>query len=271
MKSDLRPRRHPLLVTLVMVCIYLSMALLSRFIFAASKPSGGGGGKPSSRWTLQEWLTQKQNNRLMDQWLALHSSTPHEFLISADFLTGKNTVKDNGGTGTTTSENHQTYSVLAGAYISIVGLEGFFENSPNDQKAFGGSFNLRILGRSVQTTQLSLQYGMRGYELSNALVVGPQNTEKFTQQFAGAHLCLYILKVFGIDGTYQQYLAARGNQETELTGSRVQVGPFIDYQVLRVYGQWFNESLTFTPAGAAPSSNTVLNRGGVKAGVAVYF
>ena len=39
--------------------------------------------RAASRWTLSEWLAQKEKNKLMDMWLAMNSPSPYEFMLGA--------------------------------------------------------------------------------------------------------------------------------------------------------------------------------------------
>ena len=52
--------------------------------FGSGTPSKKSQAKEGSRWTLQEWMAQKQRNSLMDQWLMMNSPSPFEFFISGD-------------------------------------------------------------------------------------------------------------------------------------------------------------------------------------------
>src|SRR4051812_14872269 len=45
--------------------------------------------KEKNRWSLAEWLDQRDRMRMMDLWLALHSPSPYEFYLSGAYKTGK--------------------------------------------------------------------------------------------------------------------------------------------------------------------------------------
>ena len=45
--------------------------------------------KAKTRWNLADWIDQRDRMRMMDLWLALHSSSPYEFFLGGDFQFGK--------------------------------------------------------------------------------------------------------------------------------------------------------------------------------------
>ena len=72
--------------------------------------------KESSRWTLSEWMQQKDNNRLMDLWLSLNSPSPFEFFIQGNYITyqSQNMISNQA-----TSYNSSSYGLAA--FASFVG------------------------------------------------------------------------------------------------------------------------------------------------------
>lgn len=116
--------------------------------------------KSSSRWTLADWLAQKQKNSLADQWLALHTSS-NWFDLS---LSGQQTqfeVKTTpaNGTATTTKDGGQLYE--ADMYISIFNLNGEMEKRGDDYESYAGAAGIRLFGTSNQTTNLVVRYGLQ--------------------------------------------------------------------------------------------------------------
>lgn len=150
------------------------MALLGS-LFASPFASAEDGKKPvPSRWSLDEWLKQKQRNRLMDQWLAMNQSSPYEFYLSAD---GTSIAQTDATTGSTPQIVNNAVRARIGAYASIVGLEAAYENWPDLQASSAdGSFHVRLLGTSVRSTYLDAHYSLK-YRTENGESVRLQGPE----------------------------------------------------------------------------------------------
>jgi hypothetical protein len=252
--------------------VLIGLILLSFSLSAtAVDGSAGGGGsaynfrqkseqKEKSRWTLQEWLAQKERNHLMDLWLAMYSPSPYEYFVKGSY----NTLKTTYTPAAVAEDSHQSYAGGIGAYATLIGLEGDYEN--NSQEKYNdliGSLNLRILGNAVQGTHLILRYGLRtrsGTDTSGqAFRVG--------NQFAGADLNLYLNHHFGLQGLYHQYLPSDDATLGTVTGTRTEGGLFIDFDMLRVFGAWFSDTQKNELAGAT----STIQRTGIQTGVKFFF
>lgn len=193
--------------------------------------------KKKSRWTLGDWLLTKEKMRLQDQWLAMNSGSPFEF-----FLTGNYQTLNSGSTT-------RQWNFGFAAYAAMVGLE-FQYNQINERMK--GLFNLRLVGRHAQGTNLTVFGGLR-FQPSPESITGP---------LAGASLTLYLTKFLGIEGSYQHYFqsspAASG---TQTLGSRWDAGMFIDFSFLRIQGGYFSESVEArgggTPGTTATTATTI--------------
>jgi len=216
--------------------------------------------KESSRWTLQEWLAQKERNRLMDLWLAMYSPTPYEFFIKGASHSHSTTYEP----ALIAEKSYQSYSGGLGAYATIVGLEGDYENNAAENyNDLSGSFNLRILGNAVQGTHLILRYGLRTRSGSTAA-----GTDfRIGNQFAGADLNLYLTRHFGLQGVYHQYLPADEPNLGTITGTRTEAGAFIDFSMVRLFGNWFSDVQKNDLAG----SLTTIQRTGTQIGLKFFF
>ncbi len=191
--------------------------------------------KQGSRWTLQEWLAQKERNHMMDLWLGMYAPSPYEFYVKGSLQNYNLTVDPSAGG--TDQKSYQSYSGGLGAYATIVGLEGDYENNAEEKyNDLSGSFNLRVLGNAVQGTHLILKYGLRTRD-------GEVSGQKFRvgNQFAGADLNLYLTKFFGLKGLYNHYFKTNDSNLGDISGSRSEAGIFIDFEMVRVFGQWFND------------------------------
>jgi hypothetical protein len=177
--------------------------------------------KQQSRWSLDDWLVTRDKMRMQDLWLNLHSPTPYEFFVlgAGNFTT--NTVND--------QKFQMKYGV--GAYAQIVGLEFDHENLVAD--AYNARLHLRIFGTNVQNTNITLHVGIRQR-------IEP---ETFRQSYVGASMTLYFRKTFGTFLQYRYYLASTPNSALgDVVGPRYEIGPFIDFAALRVFGNYVSES-----------------------------
>jgi len=209
--------------------------------------------KEGSRWTLQEWLEQKDRNRMMDLWLGMYSPSPYEFYLKGSYLTYK-TKSDL----VPEEKSYQSYAGGLGAYATVIGLEIDYEN--NSQESYNdlsGSLNLRIMGNAVQGTHLIVHYGQRTRT----------GTSRITNLFAGADLNLYLTKYFGFQGAYDQYFPNDEGSLGTYSGSRSEAGIFIDFGSVRLFGNWFSDLEKNELAGV---TNTV-NRTGVQSGLQFFF
>lgn len=195
--------------------------------------------KASTRWTLSEWLATKEKMRLMDLWLALHSPSPYEFYLGGGEAFG----------------TQNAFQGMFAAYASIFGLEGQYESLRSRWHAL---FNLRIFGYNVQATHITLQTGLRF-----------QNDESSYRNFLlGVWSNIYIARFFGIEGLYRYYFDSTPSSASIVTsGSRWEVGAFLDFRCLRFFVDYFEEP----EKRSSPSGTTESNRQGVIVGSKLFF
>ena len=217
--------------------------------------------KQRTRWTLSDWLAQKERIRMMDYWLAMNTSdNPFEFSLGVD--SGSLTSElDDGTTPIDASEQAVQYSVSA--FASIVGLSGRLVDNSDNYNGSDLAFNVRILGSSQQNTNITLEYGqyLRTYSVLSA------TDEEFKTSYYGASFTLYLIKYFGIKGRYMHINPVESGNMIELSGSRTEVEAFIDYGILRIYGQWYSEPIEFKNS----TSTIENNRDGIQAGIKLFF
>jgi hypothetical protein len=216
--------------------------------------------KEKSRWTLQEWLEQKQRNHLMDLWLDMYAPSPYEFFLEGSFGAYETHIESST---TNTKQHHESFSGAAGAYATVVGLEGSYENNPGEKyNQTSGSFHLRVLGNAVQGTHLILHYGLSTrYEDFNGTQV------RLNQQFAGGDINLYFNHHFGVQGLYDYYLPVTNETLGDVNKNRFEAGLFIDFKALRVFGVYFQEQEKNKNAG----TETTTTRTGVQSGIRFFF
>ena len=215
--------------------------------------------KATSRWTLADWLAQKKQNALADQWLALHSSSSWFDLA----ISGQQTsfdVKSTGasGTATKTKDGGQIYEV--DMYLSIFNLNGEYEKRSDDIESYAGALGVRIFGTSAQTTNLVLRYGLQ--ETKNL-----RTKEHWDNQYAEGQLQLYVIQQFGLEGKYRYFFPDTNGQGNKLSGSKLTAGAFAEFGILRIYADYFQEPIEISNNGAV----TKQDRTGFQYGVKLFF
>jgi hypothetical protein len=270
------------IVNIVLAAIVLLMQLISSIAHAqygygsyggGSGSSGGGssgGGyfenaakkteeKKSTRWTLEDWLAQKERIHMGDLWLARNShSSPFESFVEAR----STSITKSDGTPNATHQNMNLYGGTLAAYAGIAGLRGTYDLDSLHRSVWSGSFNIRLFGRAMQDTHINLEYGVRGYDYGN------NTTDKFSPQFGGVSTNIYITKWMGLEGTYQKILPDRASSGRQIKGEESKAGLFIDFSFVRVFGHWRNELLHFEDGGTAAAREKSEGFGG---GLRMYF
>lgn len=185
--------------------------------------------KETSRWTLAEWLDQKDRNYMMDLWLGMYAPSPYEFYISGNYNSNAKEEALGNSPFAAGSENYRSYSGSIGAYALIMGIVGEYENNTGAGYVdTSGSLNIRILGNAIQGTHLVLQGGLRTREIALS------NT-RLNQTFTGAELEIYVMRYFGLHGLYRNFLPYNEGTLGETKGTRSEAGAFIDFGPVRIY------------------------------------
>lgn len=216
-------------------------------------------------WTLSSWFETQRKIRLMDQWLAMNSSSnPFEFYLSAEYASLERKNTDSGVEGLPTEND--AYRGTLGAFATIVGLQAQYTKSDEEYDLFEGSFHLRILGKAQQATNWTLFYGISNRK-ENDKANSPLVEETFKNQFAGASFTLYFIKYFGVEGMYKVYFEDTSSLGTSLEGQRTEGSVFIDFSFLRVFGTYYTEKLEYKNT----TLDRDLDRNGVFGGVRFFF
>lgn len=248
------------------------LLMLAPCAYSQSKGSSGGGvfdiskkstNKEGSRWTLQEWLSQKERNHLMDLWLGMYAPSPYEFYLSGQSLSYDKSFTTVPAASTDSTHSYRSSAGGIGAFAAVIGLVGEYEN--NSEEGYNellGSLNLRVLGNAVQGTHLILSYGQR---TKNQNSTGSLITLR--QNFAGADLDLYLLKHFGLHGNYKSFATNNETSLGEVTGSKTEAGAFIDFGAVRIFGNWYSEKQD----QVLSTTTTRTIRTGVQSGLKFFF
>lgn len=215
--------------------------------------------KNSSRWTLTDWLAQKERNKMMDLWLQMYAPSPYEFFLSGEYLS----YQSSPGTGTASDQTYTSYKTSLAAYALIMGLQFDYENNwKQNFNNLDGSLNIRIMGNAIQATHLSLFYGLRTQHLSAA-----GQTHRLNENFYGAEFDLYLNRLFGLHTLYKSFPPTTDQNFGELSSTRHELGLFIDFDFLRIFGTTFTESQK-TNLNAI---ETTIEQKGFNTGVKFFF
>jgi hypothetical protein len=217
--------------------------------------------KKASRWSLADWLAQKERNRKMDFWLAQNThSSNYEFFLEARSIN----YGESDGSPTATAKNNNVYGGALAAYAGVAGLRGSLDQDSEKRSVWSGSLNLRLIGGAIQDSHLNLEYGLRGTSVTDS--AGAKDS--YQNQFGGVSLNLYLAKFFGIEGSYQRLLPTQSERHRSMEGEDSRAGVFIDFNLLRVFGYWRNEFLDYDGGGQADESEFRQGYGG---GLRLYF
>jgi hypothetical protein len=230
---------------------------------SSSRPwllSTGAEARAAKRFTLQEWLENKDRRALMDMWLSINTPSPYEFVVGGSMF--HYTLDSTTGTaGSTTSKDIGGYSGEVSAYATFVGVTGEYANNTEDGfNDTTGMFNLRLFGNTVQGTHITLHYGLRTRKASD-------NSYRLNQQFGAATLQLYLMKYFGIEGNYRKYLPYSEAHFGDTEDNELNAGAFIEFGALRLFGDWYQEKQDSKLNGV----ETKIDRTGTKIGIKFYF
>lgn len=216
--------------------------------------------KSESRWTLQEWMEQKNRNAIMDLWLAVHSPSPYEFYLGGSSNRSKLTTT----LASVSSESNlaQSEKYQLGAFAERIGITGEYENITDlQQKELAGALNFRLAGNSVQGTHLILQAGVRTKTL--------EGFDQYQNPFASVDLNLYVTRYFGFEGLYRSYFTTEHSVLGSISGSLTYAGLILDFGPLRLYGRWLEDRESRT--AKTTLSETKINRSGTAAGLMIFF
>ncbi len=243
--------------------------MIANTAMARSFDTSGSGSRPwllsssaaareAKRFTLQDWLDNKDRRALMDMWLTINTPTPYEFVVggslqSYSFDTTSNNI--------TSSKSITGYHGEVSAYARFVGLT--FEHQHNTQDGFNdstGIFNLRVFGDSVQGSHITLHYGLRTRTADNG-------TYRLNQSFPAVTLQLYMMKFFGVQGNYRSFGTVSESFYGESTADELTYGAFIEYGLLRIFGDIYQERQGSKLNGV----ETTYERKGTRLGIKLYF
>lgn len=220
--------------------------------------STGAAAREAKRFTLQEWLENKDRRALMDMWLTINTPSPYEFVVGGSLFHYSLETTSNGSI---TSKTIDGYNGEISAYARFVGISAEYAN--NTQEGFNdvtGIFNLRLFGNTVQGSHITLHYGLRTRTASD-------NSYRLNQQFAAGTLQIYLMKYFGIQGNYRKYFSFTEDRFGETESNEINAGAFIEFGALRLFGDWYQEKQN----SKLNNVESNFDRTGTKIGIKFYF
>lgn len=221
--------------------------------------SQGAAAREAKRFTLQEWLENKDRRALMDMWLSINTPSPYEFVLSTSLQNYSLKTQIVGAAENTQTKS--TYHTEVMAYAKFVGVT--LEHQNNNEEGFNdvtGIFNLRLFGETIQGTHLTLHYGLRTRTASNG-------TYRLNQSFPAVTFQLYLMKYFGLQTNYRSFSPVTETVFGDTTANEITYGLFIEYGALRVFGDVFKENQSSTPSGI----KTDYTRDGARVGLKLFF
>lgn len=220
--------------------------------------SKGAAAREAKRFTLQEWLENKDRRALMDMWLTINTPTDFEFVMGGS-LQNYDLITESAGVETKTEQS--TYNGEISAYAKFIGLT--LEHTNNYKEGFSdntGIFNLRLFGNTVQGSHITLHYGLRTRSGSN-------NSYRLNQPFPAVTLQLYLMKYFGIQGNYRSFTSSTEAVFGDTTADELTYGAFIEYGALRIFGDVYQER----QKSILNNVETNTTRKGGRFGLKIYF
>lgn len=216
--------------------------------------------KAQTRWTLTDWLAQKQRLALMDLWLSQNRS---ETVFEMDLGASRQELSvETHSAGVRTENDFDSTRYTLSFFIFMFGLQGEYLDSDEGYTQTSAHVNLRLLGSSQQNTRFNIKYGLRKRELN------APSSEEWQQQYAGAELNLYVTDFFGLNGEYRHFFKDRSTAGVELSGAEWSGGGFLEYGLFRVFARYRMEKEEQLTSSGAPTS---IERSGLEYGARLYF
>jgi hypothetical protein len=199
--------------------------------------------KQGQRWTLLDWLGTKKKMALMDQWLALNSSSSSLFEFSLEASKGD---LDFGDALSVSEKSFERFS--SSLYIKFLGLSIIKEKIGTELSSTSFQGSIILLGSSNQSTNIQAYYGVRNLTYLN---------QELSPNYWGARANLYILPFLGGFYDYRKYLSDSEGQYSFNSGDRHEFGGFLELWLLRLKVTLMRERLDFSGLGIAgrPSWN----------------
>lgn len=222
------------------------------------------------RWTLQEWLDQKEKNKWMDMWLVWNTPSPYEFSLSASYNNETQTSQAKDSSLSTATATELTTRFYEGSFQAFAGFVGVdiehFNNFEAGHQELSGLLLFRLFGSGLQSSHLLIGGGQTSIWDRQGL---------FRQLRGRAEIELYLTKFFGLHGNYDILSKEVDVLRGEIQGHRSAYGIFIDFSGLRVYLQATQsvqtQSLDPNFVGTGSNPGLSIDRQGVQSGLTLFY
>lgn len=185
--------------------------------------------KVRTRWALENIIVPNRKSKAMEQWMPLNLKKGPHFELMADARFGMMNFMRIGYD----PKKRPTKAAGGGLQIHFgpvgIGIQrDQYKFSSKEQywERDEGTFYLRILGSSTQTTHLTL---LTGTQKSEHAFIG-----NYEQSYYGALANLYIFRHFGLEGQYRYKKSIRTDSHY-MRGVEQHWGFFGEMSILRVY------------------------------------
>jgi hypothetical protein len=280
----------------------LALLLLTTDVQAAGGSGGSSGGsrgmasfqdraksREATRWTLQEWLEQKNKIYLMDLWLSMHAPSPYEFSLLFGYNSyewSQSLLDTSSGSSSDTSNGKSNFISYVGqlqAFAQFIGVGVEHENNASEKYSdLTGLLHIRLLGNSIQNSNLTISGGQRTRQLysgnslglnggSKGSLTGTGAADTWRQTLAQVSLSLHVTKEFGFQGKYRSYQSFTDAQLREISGNKTDAGVFIDFYSVRIFGQWYKDNTIYRSAPNTTLQETTDTRTGIQSGLEFFF
>ena len=220
--------------------------------------SQGAAAREAKRFTLQEWLENKDRRALMDMWLTINTPSPYEIVIGTAL---QNYNVETTTAGLVTTQSQSTIFGEISAYAKFIGISlEHINNQAEKYNDLTGIFNLRIFGNTVQGSHITLHYGLRTRTATDL-------SYRLNQPFPAITLQIYMMKYFGIQANYRSFTPISEAFFGETVSDELTYGIFIEYGALRLFGDVYQER----QHSKLNNADTNIKREGARAGIKFYF
>ncbi|MDB9786941.1 hypothetical protein OAB57_02445 [Bacteriovoracaceae bacterium] len=178
-----------------------------------------------SRWSLTDWLITKKKMALMDQWLALNSSSN---FFEGHLFGGRGSLeREHTESGILQTKHKDTYSQLGiELYFSLLGLSYEIENTHSDFSSQYAHISLRLLGAANQGTHITVFYGAGQLK---------EFDNRYDTQLVGGQVSLYLTSFLGGFSRYSHFFSGKSRDKIDtFSGNEMKLGGFIELGFLRL-------------------------------------
>lgn len=191
--------------------------------------------RKASRWSLASWMKTKEQIAEQNRWLWAHTNkVPVEWALSY-------------------TQSTQQWATRFDIFLARLGLTFHHERFVSwfaDETEPGGhqtelAAQIRLFGGNLQDSYLMARIG---YEYSEFALPSSLSGGAYGAWFVEPVLQLYLEQWIGATGSWKyRYTGAHGTRKTEqLSGTRLEMGPFLEMGALRIHALYQVNSDSFS-------------------------